>query len=73
LTKRGRYAAGPLAARPISCSGGTYLIRAVDINVAALAKRFNKADDKLTLAVGAFDADYESPSVSRDEERPVSC
>lgn len=35
---------------------GTYLIRAVDINVAALAKRFSKADDKLTLAVGAFDA-----------------
>jgi hypothetical protein len=35
---------------------GTYLIRAVDINVAVLAKRFNKADDKLTQAVGEFDA-----------------
>jgi hypothetical protein len=36
---------------------GSYLIRSVDIDVAALAKRFNKADDKLTLAVGGFDAD----------------
>jgi hypothetical protein len=34
---------------------GTYLIRAVDIDVAALAKRFGNADDKLTKAVGAFD------------------
>src|ERR1035437_10785264 len=39
---------------------GTYLIRAVDINVAALAKRFSKADDKLTLAVEAFDADLKT-------------
>jgi hypothetical protein len=39
---------------------GTYLIRAVDINVAALAKRFNKANDKLTLAVGAFDPDLKT-------------
>ena len=39
---------------------GTYLIRAVDINVAALAKRFTKADDKLTLAVGPFDADLKT-------------
>jgi hypothetical protein len=36
---------------------GTYLIRAVDIDVTALAKRFNNANDKLTLAVGVFDAD----------------
>ena len=36
---------------------GTYLIRAMDIDVAALAKRFNKTDDKLTLAVGALDPD----------------
>jgi hypothetical protein len=35
---------------------GTYLIRSADINVAALATRFNKADDKLTQAVGPFDA-----------------
>src|ERR1700733_13778785 len=35
---------------------GTYLIRPVDIDVAALAKRFSKADDKLTQAVGPFDA-----------------
>ncbi len=34
---------------------GTYLIRPVDINVASLAKRFNKPDDKLTQAVGPFD------------------
>src|ERR1700674_1442859 len=39
---------------------GTYLIRAVDINVAALAKRFNKADDKLTLAVGALDTNLKA-------------
>ena len=39
---------------------GTYLIRPVDINVAALAKRFNKADDKLTQAVGPFDAALQS-------------
>jgi hypothetical protein len=35
---------------------GTYQIRPEDINVSALAKRFNKADDKLTQAVGPFDA-----------------
>ena len=34
---------------------GTYLIRAIDVNVSALAKRLNKADDKLTQAVGPFD------------------
>src|SRR5258707_15316724 len=39
---------------------GTYLIRPVDINVAALAKRFNKADDKLTQALGPFDAALQS-------------
>jgi len=39
---------------------GTYLIRPADINVAALAKRFNKADDKLTQAVGPFEADLQS-------------
>jgi hypothetical protein len=32
----------------------------VDINVAALAKRFNKADDKLTEALGPFDAALQS-------------
>jgi hypothetical protein len=32
----------------------------VDINVAALAKRLNKADDKLTQAVGPFDATLQS-------------
>src|SRR5277367_3020522 len=35
---------------------GTYLIRAIDVNVAALAKRLQKSDDKLTLAVGPLDA-----------------
>jgi hypothetical protein len=44
---------GLLHAPPDGFSG----IRAVDINVDALAKRFSKADDKLTLAVGPFDAD----------------
>ena len=39
---------------------GTYMIRPVDINVAALAKRFNKADDKLTQAIGPFDAALQS-------------
>ena len=39
---------------------GTYLIRPVDINVASLAKRFNKPDDKLTQAIGPFDADLQS-------------
>ena len=34
---------------------GTYQIRPEDINVNAVAKRFNKADDKLTQAVGPFD------------------
>jgi hypothetical protein len=33
---------------------GTYQIRPEDINVAALAKRFNNADDKLRQAVGPF-------------------
>src|ERR1039457_5324903 len=36
---------------------GTYLIRAVDINLAAVTKRFNDPNDKLTKAVGAFKAD----------------
>jgi hypothetical protein len=35
---------------------GTYLIRPADINVAALVKRFSQGNDKLTLAVGPFDA-----------------
>ncbi len=35
---------------------GTYLIRPVDINVAALVRRFAKPDDRLTLAVGPLDA-----------------
>lgn len=35
---------------------GTYLIRPEDINVTALAKRFNKGDDKLVKAVGPFAA-----------------
>jgi len=39
---------------------GTYLIRPVDINVVALAKRFNNSSDKLTLAVGPFDAALQS-------------
>jgi len=39
---------------------GTYLIRPVDINVAALVNRFTKADDKLTQAVGPFDAALQS-------------
>jgi len=39
---------------------GTYLIRAVDINVIALAKRFNKTDDKLTQAVGPLDVVLQS-------------
>jgi hypothetical protein len=39
---------------------GTYLIRPVDINVAALAKRLKKPDDKLTQAVGPFSADLQS-------------
>src|SRR5277367_4972904 len=39
---------------------GTYLIRPVDINVATLAKRFKKPDDKLTQAVGPFNADLQS-------------
>jgi hypothetical protein len=33
---------------------GTYLIRAVDINLAALTKRFSNPEDKLTKAVGEF-------------------
>jgi len=36
---------------------GTYLIRPEDINVAALATRFNNGDDKLTKAVGMLDGD----------------
>lgn len=40
---------------------GTYLIRAVDINLAALTKRFNNPNDDLTKAVGAF-----PPKVSAD-------
>jgi len=36
---------------------GTYLIRPEDINVAALATRFNNGDDKLTKAVGTLDGD----------------
>jgi hypothetical protein len=39
---------------------GTYLIRPTDINVAALVKRFNQVNDKLTLAVGPFDAVLQS-------------
>jgi hypothetical protein len=39
---------------------GTYLIRPVDINVAALVKRFTKPDDKLTQAVGPFEAGLQS-------------
>jgi hypothetical protein len=39
---------------------GTYLIRPVDINVAALARRFQKPDDKLTQAVGPFSAALQS-------------
>jgi hypothetical protein len=39
---------------------GTYLIRPMDINVAALAMRLNKGDDKLTQAVGPLDADLQS-------------
>jgi hypothetical protein len=39
---------------------GTYLIRPVDINVAALVKRFAKADDNLTQALGPFDAALQS-------------
>src|SRR3984957_3320408 len=35
---------------------GTYLIRPADINVAALAKRLSKANDKLMQAAGPFDA-----------------
>jgi hypothetical protein len=35
---------------------GTYRIRPEDINVTALAKRFSRADDPLTQAVGPFDA-----------------
>ena len=34
---------------------GTYVIRSSDIAVAALAKRFGQADDKLALAIGPFD------------------
>jgi len=39
---------------------GTYLIRPIDFDAAALAKRLNKADDKLTLAIGPCDADLQS-------------
>jgi hypothetical protein len=39
---------------------GTYLIRPIDINVAALAKRFKKSDDKLTQTVGPFSAALQS-------------
>jgi hypothetical protein len=39
---------------------GTYLIRPVDINVAALAGRFKKPDDRLAQAVGPFHADLQS-------------
>jgi hypothetical protein len=39
---------------------GTYLIRPVDINVQALAKRFKKPDDKLTQAVVPFNATLQS-------------
>src|SRR5580704_11344080 len=39
---------------------GAYLIRPEDINVAALAKRFSIADDKLTLAFGPFDSTLQS-------------
>jgi hypothetical protein len=39
---------------------GTYLIRSVDINVAALAKRFQKPDDRLTQTVGPFSAALQS-------------
>src|SRR5277367_4330760 len=39
---------------------GTYLIRPEDINVAALLKRFNKADDPLTQAVGPFNVALQS-------------
>jgi hypothetical protein len=39
---------------------GTYAIRPTDINAAALAKRFSNANDKLTQAVGPFDADLQT-------------
>ena len=39
---------------------GTYLVRSADINVAALAKRLAKANDKLTQAVGPFDPEQQS-------------
>jgi hypothetical protein len=39
---------------------GTYLIRPVDINVAVLRTRFKKPDDKLTQAVGPFNANLQS-------------
>jgi hypothetical protein len=39
---------------------GTYLIRPVDVNVAALVKRFTKPDDKLTQAVGPFEPALQS-------------
>jgi hypothetical protein len=35
---------------------GTYLIRPEDIHVTALAKRLNNSDDRLTQAVGPFEA-----------------
>jgi len=39
---------------------GTYMIRPMDINVAALTKRLSKSDDKLTQAVGPLDPAFES-------------
>jgi hypothetical protein len=39
---------------------GTYLIRPVDINVAALVKRFTKPDDKLTQAIEPFEVALQS-------------
>jgi hypothetical protein len=39
---------------------GSYLIRPVDINAAAIVKRLNKLDDKLTVALGPLDADVKT-------------
>jgi hypothetical protein len=39
---------------------GIYLIRPEDIDIAALAKRFMKSDDKLTLALGTFGASLQT-------------
>jgi hypothetical protein len=51
---------------------GTYLIRPIDINVTALAKRLVKADDKLTQAVGPFDAALQSmlTAVAQNSDAP---